>query len=76
MVLHGIDIGTSFIKTSVLDAGTCQVITSAKYPEKEAAIITDGSTGALLVPVYLMCERCICKFETIADYISIKNNAI
>src|SRR4026207_2249407 len=39
MLLLGIDIGTSSIKVSVLDAGTQQCICSAQYPETEAAII-------------------------------------
>ena len=41
MLLLGIDIGTSFIKACVLDADSGKVITSAKYPEKEAIIISD-----------------------------------
>src|SRR5664279_4958163 len=38
MLLLGIDIGTSFIKVSVVDASTQQCIASAQYPEKETAI--------------------------------------
>ncbi|MEI2739438.1 MAG: FGGY family carbohydrate kinase [Chitinophagaceae bacterium] len=40
MLLLGIDIGTSFIKVSVTDAGTQQCIASARYPETESKIIS------------------------------------
>ena len=39
MLLLGIDIGTSSVKVSVLDAVSQQTITSAQYPEQEAEII-------------------------------------
>ena len=38
MLLLGIDIGTSFIKVSVIDTGTQQSIVSAQYPETETPI--------------------------------------
>ena len=38
MLLLGIDIGTSFIKASVVDAATQQSVASAQYPDTEAAI--------------------------------------
>ena len=38
MLLLGIDIGTSSIKVSVVDAATQQCIASAQYPEKESGI--------------------------------------
>ena len=38
MLLLGIDIGTSFIKVSVVDAATQQCISTAQYPETEAPI--------------------------------------
>ena len=40
MLLLGIDIGTSSIKVSVVDAVTRQCIGSAQYPETESGIIT------------------------------------
>ncbi|MEP6682358.1 MAG: FGGY family carbohydrate kinase [Parafilimonas sp.] len=40
MLLLGIDIGTSSVKVSVVDAATQQCITSAHYPETEAEIIS------------------------------------
>lgn len=40
MLLLGIDIGTSSVKASVVDAATGKSICSAQYPETEAAIIT------------------------------------
>jgi xylulokinase len=40
MLLLGIDIGTSFIKVSVMDAATQKVIATAQHPETEAAILT------------------------------------
>lgn len=39
MLLLGIDIGTSSIKVSVIDAATQQIIGSAQYPETESEII-------------------------------------
>ncbi len=38
MLLLGIDIGTSFIKASVVDAETQKSVASAQFPEKENAI--------------------------------------
>ncbi len=38
MLLLGIDVGTSSIKVSVVDATTQQCIASAQYPEKESGI--------------------------------------
>jgi len=38
MLLLGIDIGTSSIKVSVIDASTQKVIVSAQYPEQESPI--------------------------------------
>ncbi len=40
MLLLGIDVGTSSIKVSVVDAQTQCCIASAQYPEKEAGIIS------------------------------------
>lgn len=40
MLLLGIDLGTSSVKVSVVDADTQQCIASAAYPETEAAIIS------------------------------------
>jgi xylulokinase len=40
MLLLGIDLGTSSVKVSVLDASNGSVIASAQYPETEAAIIS------------------------------------
>lgn len=40
MLLLGIDIGTSSIKASVIDAETLKTISSAQYPEKETEVIS------------------------------------
>jgi xylulokinase len=40
MLLLGIDLGTSSIKVSVVDAATMKCIASAKYPERENEIIS------------------------------------
>ena len=40
MLLLGIDVGTSFIKVSVVDGATQQTIASAQYPETEREIIS------------------------------------
>ncbi len=39
MLLLGIDIGTSSVKVSVVDAATQKVVASAQYPDEEASII-------------------------------------
>ena len=44
MLLLGIDLGTSSIKVSVVDAETQQSIASAQYPDEETAI-TSLQTG-------------------------------
>lgn len=46
MLLLGIDIGTSFVKASVVDAATQQAVASAQYPETEASIISHQSGWA------------------------------
>ena len=40
MLLLGIDIGTSSIKASVIDATSQQTIVAAQYPETESEIIS------------------------------------
>jgi xylulokinase len=40
MLLLGIDLGTSFVKVAVTDAGTRKVLASVQYPDREAAIIS------------------------------------
>jgi xylulokinase len=40
MLLLGIDVGTSSVKVSVVDAATHQCVASGHYPETEAEIIT------------------------------------
>jgi xylulokinase len=40
MLLLGIDLGTSSIKVSVMDASNGKVLASAQHPETEAAIIS------------------------------------
>jgi len=46
MLLLGIDVGTSSIKVSVVDAATQQCIAQAQYPEAEAPIIAHQSGWA------------------------------
>src|SRR3954463_2453783 len=46
MLLLGIDVGTSSIKVSVVDAQTQQCVASAQYPETEAEIISRQSGWA------------------------------
>ncbi|MCC6288669.1 MAG: carbohydrate kinase [Chitinophagaceae bacterium] len=40
MLLLGIDVGTSSVKVSVIDAATTKIIASAQFPETEATIIS------------------------------------
>lgn len=51
MLLLGIDVGTSSIKVSVVDAQTQQIIASANYPETEAEIIAHKSGWAEQSPL-------------------------
>lgn len=51
MLLLGIDVGTSSIKVSVVDAQTQQTIASANYPETEAEIIAHKSGWAEQSPL-------------------------
>lgn len=51
MLLLGIDVGTSSIKVSVVDAQTQQTIASANYPEAEAEIIALKSGWAEQSPL-------------------------
>lgn len=51
MLLLGIDVGTSSIKVSVVDAQTQQTIVSANYPETEAEIIAHKSGWAEQSPL-------------------------
>ena len=51
MLLLGIDVGTSSIKVSVVDAQTQQTIASANYPETEAEIISLKSGWAEQSPL-------------------------
>ncbi|WP_153798792.1 xylulokinase [Foetidibacter luteolus] len=46
MLLLGLDIGTSSVKVSIVDAQTQQCIVSAQYPETEAEIISKQSGWA------------------------------
>lgn len=40
MLLLGIDLGTSFVKVSVVDSDTREILCSVQYPEEEEAIIS------------------------------------
>ena len=51
MLLLGIDVGTSSVKVSIVDALTQQCVTSANYPETEAEIIAHKSGWAEQSPV-------------------------
>lgn len=50
MLLLGIDVGTSSVKVSVVDAQTQKSIASAQYPESEAEIISQQSGWAEQAP--------------------------
>src|SRR5262245_49495310 len=51
MLLLGIDLGTSSVKCSVMDATTQQCIATAHYPETEAEIISPQAGWAEQSPV-------------------------
>lgn len=51
MLLLGIDVGTSSVKVSVVDAQTQQTLASANYPETEAEIIAHKSGWAEQSPL-------------------------
>jgi xylulokinase len=40
MLLLGIDLGTSFVKVAVTDAGTRKVLIAVQYPDREVAIVS------------------------------------
>ncbi|MFP5080978.1 xylulokinase [Pedobacter sp. JCM 36344] len=40
MLLLGIDVGTSSIKVSVVDAANCSILATAQYPDTESEILT------------------------------------
>ena len=42
MLLLGIDVGTSSVKVSIIDADTQQCMVSARYPETETGIVSNG----------------------------------
>ena len=46
MLLLGIDLGTSSVKVSIVDAATANVLVSATYPESEAPIVSRQSGWA------------------------------
>ena len=46
MLLLGIDIGTSFIKVSVVDAGSSKCLAQVSYPEEETPIISLNNNWA------------------------------
>ncbi|RYE19605.1 MAG: carbohydrate kinase [Sphingobacteriales bacterium] len=50
MLLLGIDIGTSSVKTCIIDADTQQIIASAQYPDEESPIISLQSGWAEQTP--------------------------
>ncbi|KKX48398.1 hypothetical protein [Sphingobacterium sp. IITKGP-BTPF85] len=51
MLLLGIDLGTSSIKVSVIDAQTNRRIVSTQYPDSEAAIISEQQGWAEQDPI-------------------------
>lgn len=51
MLLLGIDLGTSSIKVSVVDAATQQCIASAQYPETETSILSSQPGWAEQSPI-------------------------
>ena len=70
MLLLGIDVGTSSIKVSVVDAATQQCVASAHYPEKEADIISLQSGWAEQSPAgwSLFAQQAILKAHSSGKY--------
>ena len=53
MLLLGIDLGTSSIKVSIVDAATANVFVSATYPESETPILSRQAGWAEQWPKFL-----------------------
>ncbi|HVX50176.1 MAG TPA: FGGY family carbohydrate kinase [Chitinophagaceae bacterium] len=70
MLLLGIDVGTSSVKVSVVDAATQQNITSAQYPETEAEIIARQPGWAEQSPAswWLYTQQAILKAHASGKY--------
>lgn len=70
MLLLGIDIGTSSVKVSVVDAATQQSVSSATYPETEAEIIALHAGWAEQSPDqwWEYVQQAIVKCHTKANY--------
>lgn len=70
MLLLGIDIGTSAVKVSVIDAATRQCIASAQYPESEAAILSPQPGWAEQSPDQWWedCKQAILKCHASGNY--------
>lgn len=70
MLLLGIDLGTSSVKVSVVDAQTQDCIASASYPETESAIISPQPGWAEQSPDqwWLDTQQAILKCHALAKY--------
>lgn len=70
MLLLGIDVGTSSIKVSVVDAQTQQRVASAQYPETEAGIISHKSGWAEQSPAswWLYTQQAILMAHATGNY--------
>lgn len=70
MLLLGIDVGTSSVKVSIVDALTQQCVTSANYPETEAEIIAHKSGWAEQSPVswWLFFQQALAKAHATKKY--------
>lgn len=70
MLLLGIDVGTSSVKVSVVDAATQNCLASASYPETEAAIISREHGWAEQSPAdwWYFTQQAILKAHSQATY--------
>jgi xylulokinase len=78
MLLLGIDLGTSFIKVSVVDTQSQQCIASANYPETEAEIIAQHTGWAEQSPDqwWENVKQAILKCHSLGKYNSLDISAI
>jgi xylulokinase len=78
MLLLGIDIGTSSVKVSVVDAATSKTITSTQFPETEAAIISKHPGWAEQEPEtwWTYTQQAILKLNNTAQYDPMQISAI
>ena len=71
MYLLGIDIGTSFIKLSLVDASTQKSVVTVQYPDTENAIISNFPLAQIVCCRFYL-KKNLCKKKSELGYFSWK----